>query len=135
MKLKTFDTDNIQSTKGSSKKPLIGVNSKSGTIRINATAVDLTGLKKGQFVKFHQDEKKEDDWYLEVVKEKNGFLLREKESITPKGLITQSTGLVRKIYDSVAYIGASGHLQVGTEAVKFEGRTLWPLITGLLRNS
>lgn len=131
MNLQTFNPENLPSVKGSTKQPLIGLSSKTGTFRINRTASEKMGLKKNYCVLIHQNTDEISEWFLEVVKE-GGFELREKESVTPGGLLFQSAPLARKIFESVNYSNISGHLQVGPQPVKNGKQLLWPLFTGKL---
>ena len=131
MNLQTFNPENLPSAKGSSKTPLIGLSVKSGTFRINRTAAEKMNLKKDDSILMNQNADEVSEWFLEKVN-KGGFELREKENITPGGLVFQSAPLVRKIFESVNYSNISGHLQVAPEAVKSGKQILWPLFTGKL---
>jgi hypothetical protein len=132
MKLKTFNILNVPNQRRQSAA-MIGCNKKSGTFRFNEAAVLKMGLKNHNLIDFHQDEDDTEAWYLEVVK-KDGFVLRFKNSVSPKGLVTQSSIMARTIFESVKCTKASGHIKIGAEAIKFEKRILWPLITASLVN-
>ena len=131
MKLKTFSPENLPNSR--SLKPVIGLNQKSGTLRFNSAFVEKLGLKPDSMVQYHQDEDEPSDWYIEIVK-KDGFILREKSGQTGAGgLVMQSTALVRKIFDSISFIGLAGNISAG-EQVQVAGKKLWPLITIALVN-
>lgn len=129
MRLATFNISNLPNMRV--QKPNIGVNQKSGTVRINGAAVDRMKLKENMQVQFHHDEDNAGDWYLEIVKD-NGFLLRKKSVTGEHGLVTQSCALVRKIFDSINFEGISGQILIGAEPVKDGDKKLWPLITSSL---
>ena len=131
MKLKTYNPEELPSARLTT--PVIGLSSKSGTFRFNPTAVEKLGLKANNQIMIHQDEENPADWYLEIVKEK-GFLARKKKTTGEFGLLIQSCPLVRKIFDSVDCKKISGSILIGSEPIKFEKRTLWPLITAKLVN-
>lgn len=131
MNLETFNVENLPNQKD--RKPYIGVNQASGTLRFNPEAVEKMKLKADNMIWLHHDKENPGDWYLEVVKEK-GFVLRKKSVTGPHGLVTQSCKLVRKIFDTIGYTGKSGHIGIGAEPVKEDKKTLWPLITAKLIN-
>lgn len=129
MKLKTFNATNVVMVR--SFTPGIGVNSKSGLFTINRAACDEIGLKEGDFIQFLQDEEEPENWFIEKVKD-TGFQLRGKGD-EKSALSFNNTTMVRKIFDSVAYVKEAGRLLLG-EPVKFEKRTLRTLITLCLKN-
>jgi hypothetical protein len=132
MKLKTFSPENLPSARN--LKPAIGLNHKSGTLRFNSAFVEKLGIKPDCLVQYHQDEEEPSDWYIEIVK-KDGFVLREKSGQTGAGgLVMQSTALVRRIFDSIAYTGLAGNISAG-DPVQHSGKKLWPLITVALVNA
>lgn len=130
MKLKTFNLTNTPSV-GRTQLPQIGVNIKSGLIRINKAACELMQLEGTHQIAFLQDEAEPGDWYLEIVK-KDGFPVRGK--INQPGLFAQSTTIVRNIFDSMSYIKLSGIIRIAKEPVKLDKRLLWPLLTTNLKN-
>lgn len=133
MKLKAFTQQNLPYMRRS-LKPIIGISAKSGTLRINEAAVELMNLKVTDKVVLHQDEEEPENWYLEIDKKCDyAFQLRYSAKISPKGLIFQSTVLVKKIFQSVAFNGISGHLLVG-EKIQMNKKEYYTLITGMLRN-
>ena len=129
MKLTTFNTTNIPNARKQTAN--IGVNQKSGTLRINGAAVERMKLKENMQVQFHHDDENKGDWYLEIVKH-DGFLLRKKTVTGEHGLVTQSCALVRKIFESIKFEGASGQILIAAEPVKDGDKKLWPLITSSL---
>lgn len=130
MKLKTFNLSNTPSA-GRTQLPQIGVNIKSGLIRINKAACELTKLAAADQLVFLQDEDEPGDWYLEIVK-KDGFPLRVKEN--QPGMFSQSVSIVRNIYVSMEYKKLSGIIRIAKEPVKLDKRLLWPLLTTNLKN-
>ena len=130
MKLKTFNTTNVQSL-GRTQSPFFQVNSSTGLFNINKTAAELIGLKDNSQIQFHQSEDDPADWYVEVVKT-DGFVVRYKENVG-KGFLFNSTKLCRLILDSIAYTGNSGRIYIG-ESVKNGKQILFTLITAKLIN-
>ena len=134
MKLETFNPEKLPNMKTSI--PLILMSSTSGTINFNVSACEKLGLKQDMQIQLLHDAENPGDWYLEIVKE-NGFLLREKKIPNPaikSSVLTQSTKLVRKIFETVEYLGTSGHVTIATDPIKADKKTLWPLITAKLIN-
>ena len=129
MQLTTFNTKNIPNARKQTAN--IGVNQKSGTLRINGAAVERMKLKENMQVQFHHDDESKGDWYLEIVKQ-DGFLLRKKSVAGEHGLVTQSCAQVRKIFESIDFEGISGQILIAAEPVKDGDNKLWPLITSSL---
>jgi len=129
MKLNIFTPDNTNSY-SRRRGPAISINVK-GSIRINPAGLELIGATDKHAIVLHQDGTTPEDWYLEVVKS-GGFPLRSNMG-TAGGLITNSAGLVKKIFASVGFDGKSGVAGIAPEPVKFEGKKLWPLITARLK--
>lgn len=127
MKLKTFNTQNIQPTRSSS--PFIGINTKTGVFAINRTAAEAIGIKDGDQVQFHQEEDSPENWYIEKVKD-GGFTVR---LANDRGiLLFNNTTLSRMIFASVECESVSGRVLVG-EAIKSGKQTLSTLITASLK--
>lgn len=125
MKLKVFNIVNTPLS-GRTQLPNIGVNRKSGLMRINKAACELLNIDATDQVNFLHDEDQKGDWYLEVVK-KDGFPLRSKPN--NPGLIAQSTSIVANIYESMDYKKLSGIIRIAKEPVKEGKQNLWPLLT------
>ena len=131
MKLKTFNTTNIQAFGKANTKPYLQINSGTGLISINKQASDLIGIKDGSQVQFHQSEETPSDWFIEVVKDA-GFIVRTKDSYEDR-CVFNSTKLARLIFDSVEFTGKGGRVYLGEE-VKNGKQKLFTLITASLVN-
>ena len=131
MKLKTFNTTNVTSIRETA--PFMHCNKTTGLFNINRTACQALGLKAGNQIQFHQSEDEESDWYCEVVA-KDGFVVRESQKTNAGALIFNSTFIIKKIFESVAFTGKSGRLLIGEE-IRHGKQILFTLITGKLRNS
>jgi hypothetical protein len=130
MKLKVFNTTNVLQVR--TTQPFIHCNKSTGLICINKEAAAKLKLKPGDQVQFLQDESEEETWFLEKVA-KDGFEVRSTKNTSP-ALMFNSSCLVRKIFESVAFEGKSGRLKIGEE-VAFQKRSLITLITAGLRNT
>lgn len=129
MKLKSFNPETIpqNSRQGIAK---VNLNSKSGTITFNKTAVEKLQFSGGVKVEFFQDEEEDGDWYF--TQTKTGFNVRMK---TDNSMIFNSTFLIKKIFDSMAYEKHTGTCMIGAEPVKHDKVSYWPLITSTLKNT
>lgn len=134
MKLKTFNIENCKMARqGRVSKPSIYLSQKSGLFKVNKAGIDLMDLKVGQQVVLHQDETEEGDWYLEIVKD-GGFPVRSSKKNKTEVVVFNSKRLSVAIAESVAFIKNCGTILLPKEPVKFEKRTLWPLLTSCLKN-
>lgn len=129
MKLKTFNAETCIVKRNG--KPTVGINFKMGLFRFNKECCELIGLKEGAKVSLHQDEEEPTDWYL-LVNDEKGFETRRKENVTP-GLLFNNSSLAKQIAESTEYEGKSAALAIGKEAVKYEKKLYWPLITASLK--
>lgn len=130
MKLKTFNTTNVQSF-GRAQAAFISISSTTGLFTLNKASAELIGAKDGTMIQFHQSEDEPTDWYIEVVKE-DGFQIRTSSKIG-QGFLFNSSKLAHIIFDSVAYTGKGGRVYVG-ESIKPGKQTLFTLITARLIN-
>jgi hypothetical protein len=129
MKLKTYNTTNIQTLSNQLRKPYLQVNTTTGLFNINKEAAELIGAGDGDQIQFHQDEDEPLDWYIEKVK-KDGFVIRFKENVG-KGFLFNSSKLARKIFDSVNCTEKSGRIFIGEEIIEGKQK-LFTLVTAHL---
>ena len=80
---------------------------------------------------FHQDEDNEEDWYIEVVKEK-GFPVRHKEGTDYLSL--NKVAVCKQIYDSLAYEKQCGKCLIAGVPMMQDKRKLWAILTTSLKN-
>lgn len=78
------------------RAPVIAVN-KYGQIRFSSTVVEAMEIKGGDKVVFHQDEENLTDWYVQKIREGDGFIIRVHSGKTH---IFNSSNLVRRILKS-----------------------------------
>lgn len=131
MKFKSFNPESIPQN-ARAGIPKIALNSKSGTLSFTKSAVERLGLTEksagGVKIEFFFEEEKE-EWYL--AETKSGFDIRSK---TDQTMIFNSTFLVKKIFDSMAYEKHTGHILIGSEPEMINKVKYWPLITSTLKN-
>jgi hypothetical protein len=130
MNLKTFNATNVASIR--EMRPFIGLNQKTGLFNFNRAACDMIGLQDGDQIQFHQDADNEETWYLEVVTD-SGFILRKKDNVT-SGLLFNNTQMVRKIFQSMAYVENGGRILIG-EVIENKKQKLITLVTASLKNN
>ena len=131
MKFKTFDSETCIPLRGAGiKTAAIGINFKTGLFRFNKEACEKIGLKPGNTVAFHQNEEEEADWFIQVGNPK-GFLCRAKENVT-SGVLFNNAALSKAIALPFNFEGKSANLKLGTEPIKIDKKTYWPIITGAL---
>lgn len=118
MKLKSFNPENAANIRKG--KPTIHIGSN-GAISMNAVATNLTGLKPGDKVEFHQDETNPKDWYIS--KSKSGFELRAYNQ--DRGVIFNSSKLASIILEIIGG-PITATMIIGNEPV--DGK-YWPVIT------
>ncbi len=123
MKLKEFNAENTINHRAGI--PAIGVNQKNGLFNINRLATNLMGLKNGDGIVFHQDEKTPQNFYLEKAKDK-GFVLREKVNIN-SGVLFNNSSLARVIGETMK-TKESFRLLIAGQPTEMEKRKLWGLI-------
>lgn len=130
MKLKVFNTTNVQQLREVSKTPFLQVNLKTGLFNINKAACELIGLSHNDQVQFMQDEDDAEKWYIEKVKS-DGFIIREKENVGT-GKLFNSTTIARLIFSSVNCEYKSGRILLGEKVTSLKGRTVYELVTASL---
>lgn len=123
MKLKEFNSRNSMAYKDG--LPFIGINIKSGRIRINKSTIDLMKLELGMQVVFSQDEENPKDWYLAI---KEGGLL-VKQGLDSTSFMAYSRYIAKVIAESCEINITSFRMNIGKEPVVVDGIEYYPVIT------
>lgn len=130
MKLKVFNTTNVKVLNKKEPVPFLQVNNKVGLFNLNKTLSELLELKHNDQVQFMQDEEEPERWFIEKVKA-DGFVVREKENMG-KGVLFNSMGLARLIFQSVKCEYKSGRILLGEKVTSLKNRTVYELVTASL---
>lgn len=127
MKGEFITYDALSSGTGSTQAPKLHV-AKYGVISINASAVNLIGLKKGDQVKLIQNKQKTKDWYLTTVKE-GGLVLRSPYDKKSKGLIFNCSSAAKAMMISLN-LPKGFNVSIGKEP---DEDGWWSLITSAVK--
>lgn len=133
MELLEFNAENCVTVQRRSSTPFVSINFKKGLLSINKAAAEKMDLNDGDQVKFHQDKKDPENWYIEKVKE-GGFVLRKQSGESAKSLLFNNSTIADKISGSVDFTESFGRVMLAGQPTKFEKRTLWGLLVIALRN-
>lgn len=129
MKLKTYNPDTCPSHRMVKDKS-ISLNLKRGVITINVSLARAMNLELGDSIMLHQDEDRPTDWYITKSRAKEqGFSLRNLSS--KSGVLGLANRLlVDSILRSCNRLDiVHCKLRVG-EPIDFDGRQMYPIITG-----
>jgi hypothetical protein len=97
-----------------------------GRISFNSSAADMIGLKPNDRVKFFQDKNTSSDWYVEKVKEEDGFIVNRDKS-KYRSVRFQNKALVIKVIDCFSEKKNISFLIAGTPN-NIGKRKLWGLL-------
>ncbi len=130
MKLKQFNKAN--SSQMRIGEPTVRVSGKAGLINFSSTFCREAKLQAGVRVQFHQDEEKPQNWYVEIVTDEDGFILREDKDAKQCSL--NSTGVAHAILKSLGQsTEASIACRMAIEPSVIEGFSLYPIITRAIK--
>lgn len=130
IKLKVWNKENCKALPPV-KPAIIYFVKKTGCIRISKAACELMELKAFDMIEFIQNEDDAPDWYIVKNETITSFELRKEGK--GEALVFNNAFLVKNIFESVEFDGASAKCNIGREFFDFEdGKVYWQLITAMI---
>ncbi|WP_347839292.1 hypothetical protein [uncultured Draconibacterium sp.] len=124
MKLKRFDTSNA-TTALRSGKPAITFQAN-GSITMNRHAMELLNLTPKQSrIALHQDEESRKDWYIEMVSDDRGLMVRGKK----EGGTFASISICREIWKAYGMQAATIRLNINPNQKQLAGLKLFEIMS------